>query len=90
VRSDPRPPGSLDHQRSRDDRREHSYLPTECCRHGERDDEERAHPADKEKPAAKMIGGDRVRQPGVAVIHPPDHREHENDLGNRHGISARD
>ena len=34
---------------------------------------------------AKEVGRDRVRQPRVSVVHPPDHREHHDDL---HGAAA--
>jgi len=36
---------------------------------------------------AKAVGGDRIRQPRVPVVHPPDHREHHDDLCERDSVS---
>ena len=54
----------------------------------ERDEEKRSHAAEQEKLMAEMVGGDRIRQPRVAVVHPPDHREHDDDLRERGSVSA--
>ena len=59
---------------------ERKSLSRVCIRNGERDDEEAAHPAEQQEPKPQQVGGNRVRQPGIAVVHPPDHREHHDDL----------
>ena len=55
---------------------------------GERDHEKRPHPAEEEEPEAQQVGRDRVRQPRVAVVHPPDHREHHDDLQRARRVAA--
>jgi hypothetical protein len=49
-------------------------------RNGERDDEEGPHPAEEQQPEPQEVRGDRVRQPRVAVVHPPDDGEHHDDV----------
>ncbi len=56
----------------------------------ERDHEKRAHAADEEQPMPEVVGGDGVREPGVAVVHPPDHGEHHDDLSERGDVPACD
>ena len=46
----------------------------------ERADQEAAHPADQRDPVPQAIRRDRVRQPRVPVVHPPDQEEHDDDL----------
>jgi hypothetical protein len=60
------------------------------ARDGERDDEERAHSTEEEQAEAEQIGRDRIRQPRVAVVHPPDDRQHHDDVQRAGRISARD
>lgn len=47
---------------------------------GQSNEEECAHAAEQEQLMPEVVGGDRIRQPCVAVVHPPDHRQHHNDL----------
>ena len=63
----------------------------------ERDHEESAHPPEQQEPEPNEVRGDRVRQPRVAVVHPPDHREHHEHLdrgragpGDEHAGQLRD
>jgi hypothetical protein len=56
----------------------------------ERDHEESAHPADQEQPKPEPVGGDRIRQPRVPVVHPPDQEQHHDHLGDRRGTLSLD
>lgn len=56
--------------------------------HSKCDDEEAAHPTDQQEPVAQVIGVDRVGQPGIAVVHPPDNSEHHDDLHDRGAVAA--
>jgi len=47
---------------------------------GESDHKECTHASQEQEPMADVVGGDGVRQPRVAVVHPPDHGEHHHDL----------
>jgi hypothetical protein len=38
------------------------------------------HAAEQDRPLAQLPRGDRVGQPRVAGVHPPDQREHDHDL----------
>ena len=49
-------------------------------RDGERDHEEAAHASDKQQPEAQPVRRDRVRQPRIPVVHPPDQEQHHDDL----------
>ena len=51
--------------------------------------EEPTHPAEQEEAKPQEIRRDGVRQPGVAVVHPPDHREHHDHLQRRLRAAAR-
>ena len=46
----------------------------------ERDHEEAAHASDKQQPEAQPVRRDRVRQPRIAVVHPPNQEQHHDDL----------
>ena len=49
---------------------------TEGVRRREREEEVARHAAEEEQPAVRALRGNRVREPGVAAVHPPDQREH--------------
>ena len=44
-------------------------------RHRKRDHEEPAHPADQQEPEPDTVRGDRVREPRVSVVDPPDQEQ---------------
>jgi hypothetical protein len=56
----------------------------------ERDDEESAHTADQEEPVPQVVGGDRIGQPRIAVVHPPDDRHHHDHLRDCRDVPALD
>ena len=56
----------------------------------QRDHEKPAHPAEQEEPEPGQVGRDRVRQPGVAVVDPPDQEQHHDDLDGRREVVAVD
>jgi hypothetical protein len=56
----------------------------------QRHDEEAAHPAEQQQPEAKSVGGDRVGQPRVAVVHPPHQQQHHHDVQEGLAIHALD
>ena len=56
----------------------------------ERADQEAAHAADQRDPVSQTIRRDRVRQPRVSVVHPPDEEEHHDDLHGCSRVAARD
>jgi hypothetical protein len=47
---------------------------------GEGQDEVSGHAAEQDHPLAQLARRDRVGQPRVAAVHPPDEREHDHDL----------
>src|SRR5215218_6469986 len=55
---------------------------------GERDHQEAAHAAEQQQPEAHAIGADGVREPRVAVVDPPDQRQHHDDLPERGAVMA--
>jgi hypothetical protein len=61
-----------------------------CGRYGDGDDEEPAHPSEQKQSKAQEIRRDRIRQPRVAVVHPPDHGEHHDDVDERRHPPAGD
>ena len=54
---------------------------------GEGDDQEAAHAADQSEAEAEPVGGDRVRQPCVAVVHPPDQEQHDHHADDRFRVA---
>ena len=60
---------------------EREPLAAEGLWHCKRDNKERPHAADQEEAVSNVVGRDRIRQPRVAVVHPPDDGEHHDHLG---------
>ena len=50
---------------------------------GEGQHEVAGHAAEQDRPLAQLASRDRVGQPRVAGVHPPDQREHDHDLAQR-------